>query len=298
MISSLTVVTPREVVDRSSYEQNTLRKFEEVTGIKKTRRWKGSATSLALEAALIHDARTPAGRRFDAVVVVTQSPDRKSPCMAVEIHRELMLPPDVPAFDVNQSCCGFIYGLDIARRMVPRGRYALLVCVDKLRAKPGTLDELIFSDAAAVATVEGYRKPAWEVDYITDGEGAEKLCADRDGLLHMDGGAVFDFVTKAVPTMLAGYQEGQGAADFLAQHQPNLSMMRLVEKRSGFPGRALCSIEEYGNMSLCSLPAALAAEEVRILGSTVLMCAYGAGFSAAALSVDWSETPVSVIREI
>ena len=38
-------------------------------------------------------------------------------------------------------------------------------------------------------------------------------------------------------------------------------MNRILEMRSGFKGRALYSIEEYGNQSMCSIPTVLAVNE-------------------------------------
>lgn len=297
VIESLTVVTPSELVDRSAFNPSDVTNFERVTGIRHTRRWGQPAAELAMTA--LHHHKLTYGLdkdNIDALIVVTQSPDTKSPCMAVELHHSLGLPPDVPAFDINQSCDGFIYGLDMATRVADRK--AIVVCVDKLRAREETLESLLFSDAASVAVIDSrYRHPS-RAFYFTDGSKRGKLCADAEGYLRMDGAAVFDFVTREVPNFIKRYPGGVGDDWMLCQHQANLSMMRLVAKRSGFDGRCLSSIERWGNMSLVSIPAALADEEVRILGKTVLLCGYGAGFCAAEIALDWPRLRVAQILEV
>ena len=293
MIEALTVVTPKKLLDRSSYDPNQLQSFERVTGIKKTRRWEGATTELAIRAANEHVARF--GKKdFDAVIVVTQSQDRCSPCMAIEIHKALGFPNNIPCFDMNQSCDGFIYGLWVSSELDIR---RLVICVDKLRAPEGTLDNLIFSDAACAVTVNGtynFCSPG----FLSDGTGSSKLCSDEKGLLRMDGGAVYDWVTSNIPNAIKAYAEPYGPFDFLAQHQPNMSMIKLIDKRSGFEGRSLHSIEEYGNMSMVSIPMALALNEEKILGKSVLMVGYGAGWSAAVMGVDWPKQRITQIVEV
>lgn len=299
MIRSLTVGVGTEIdrlahVNSQKVPLTVIRQFERVTGIAKTRRFSGTATELAVKTALAHKGFAGEFEDPFALIVVTQSPDRRSPCMAVDVHRALRLARTIPAFDVNQSCCGFIYGLALAKTL---GVPVLLVCVDMLRATPDTIDELIFSDAACAAFVDpsiALHSPLFH----TDGSGAEKLTSDEKGLLCMDGGAVFDFVTSHVPQLLRAYEDFSGSYDYLAQHQPNLSMMKIVEKKSGFTERSLHSIQEYGNQSMVSVATAIAMNEKEALGKRLLLAGYGAGWSAAVMGVRWSDTPVSRIVEI
>lgn len=294
MILSMTVAAPKAELDRSKFDRDTLARFERTTGIIRSRRWEGSTTSLAVKAAKTHQKYYPEHfDDLDAIIVVTQSPDRNSPAMAAELHLELGLQPGVMVFDVNQSCDGFVYGLSLAASI---GR-VLVVCVDKLRAKPGTTEELLFSDGAVAAIVEpgGFRPER----FYTDGSGAQFLSGDKDGLLCMHGGQVFDFVTSRIPKFINEYLGKYGPFDFLAQHQPNLSMMALVDKKTGFKDRSLHAIADYGNMSMCSVAAALAANEEKVLGKSVLLCGYGAGWCAAAIGIEsWPTQRICGIEEV
>lgn len=291
MIETLSVAVAKTVMDRSAFPELQIEKFESVTGIRKTRRWEGSTMGLALKAVNADKIRILT-RRPSAVIFVTQSPDRNSPAMANDIARELQLPHHIPVFDVNQSCSGFVYGVWLAEMVASKTGNVLLVCVDRLRADPDKLDSLIFSDAASACMISC--DPCSEAFFYTDGEGAEKLKGDEKGLLKMDGGAVFDFVTSQIPGFLSRFK----GVEILVQHQANLSMMKLVERRAGYSGRSVHSIEEFGNMSLVSIPAALALKEAEVLGKNVLLCGFGAGWSVAAMQMDWPVAPISRLVEV
>jgi len=298
MIQHLTVAVPKNVISRDGIDPKTLENFERVTGIKKTRRWDGGSTSLAIEAVR---AAKPALEEvipyINSVVFVTQSPERLSPCVAMEVHRELGLAPIAMAFDVNQSCCGFIYGLDMARTLATRGLYrcfSLVVCVDTLRFGEG-VESLIFSDAASVALVA---PDHLFYKYLTDPSGADKLFCTTGGKMCMNGGDVQDFVNSNIPDFINKYETDVATSDFLCGHQSNKAMMRTIEWRTGFTGRSLHSIEEYGNASMVSIPIALAHNEETILGKSVLLCGYGAGWAAAAVRIRWSASKVSQIVEV
>lgn len=292
MIEHLTVVTSKDVVNRDHIESKKLQDFERLTGIKKTRRVFLSPTDFITES--VRRAATKTDLRFvDAVIVVTQSPDRLSPCMAMNVMRELNLNSDTVCFDVNQSCDGFIYGMHIAKKLKAR---VLLVCMDQLRFDQSPTESLIFSDACSVALISSDTfKEYGTATFFSDPSGIEQLYSKLNGSMCMNGGNVYDFVTQRVPELIASQKI---ASDFLCQHQANLSMMKIVERKSGYSGRSLHSIEEYGNMSMVSIPMALAYNEEKILDKAVLLVGYGAGYCAAAMPIIWSSEKVCQIVEI
>lgn len=52
--------------------------------------------------------------QIGAVIVGTGTPDYIMPSMACILQEELGLPSDIPAFDINAACSGFIYALRVA----------------------------------------------------------------------------------------------------------------------------------------------------------------------------------------
>lgn len=295
MIEKLTVVVPKHIVDRSTMDQERVRAFEAVTGIKKTRRWMNGGTHSFLEAA-INAARINT-RGVARLIVVTQSPDRFSPCTAIEAHRFLRLESHVPCFDMNNACGGFVMGLDVASMWTACDN-TILICVDMLRYGEGT-DSLIFSDAVSICEINSSPHTLTMPIHFTDPSGAGKLYAGVDGKMMMDASSTFDFVVHNVPKLIKQYSTFPEDPDrYLCGHQSNLSMMRLIEKKSGYLGRSLRSIQEYGNQSMCSIPTALAYNEEEILGKFVLLCGYGAGFSASLGLTRWPKHKISKIIEV
>lgn len=301
-IESLTIGVPKHALDRSLFVKDAtqLESFEKLTGIKKTRRWhKPDSGDLfgRVEAKIKKES-------ICAVIYVTQSPFRLSPCCAVDVHHSLKLPSNIPVFDVNQSCDGFIYGLWLARKILMGATdqdRVLMVCFDALRFSKTPVESLIFSDAISFTVVrKEYGTRNFHSHFHTNGAGASVLFAGRDGQMAMDGGKVFDFVTKNVPNQIQEYERSclPLGFDYLCQHQANLSMMKIVDKRSGFSSKSLYSIEEYGNQSMVSIPTALAYNEQSILGKNILLAGYGAGWCTAVTGIKWSAKMVSEIIEV
>lgn len=287
MLQSLAVAIPKYVVDRS--QMGDLSSFEKVTGIVATRRYPGNISML------MHEAALKAVEKFErstieAVVVVTQSASRALPAMALDIVKRLELRPTIPAFDVNQSCCGFVYGLFLARRL---GVRTLLICADKLRMN-GVPNSLMFSDAASACVIDPFH--GMLTRFFNDPTGISSLWGshnEEEGL-HMEGDKVFDFVTKFIPSFIKQHTR----CDWLCPHQANESMMKILAKRSGYEENFLNVIRQYGNQSMVSIPMALAASESKILGSSILLCGYGAGFSAALTRVVWGRKQIASIIEV
>lgn len=290
MIEHLTIGVPKELRDRSYINQESLAKFEKVTGIYKTRR--SELSTLEMICKTLDSAMIP--RNVGGVIVVTQSPHRSSPCLAVSVHEHLGLNAWVPAFDVNHACDGYILGLYLARRLAMS---IILICADRLRFGNTDTESLIFSDSVSVTVVRGGETP--ETWFHTDGKHADKIhCTNEfgDDIMHMDGDFVFDYVTRLVPGMVKDFQR-KHPCDVLIPHQANKSMNRLIESRSGFTGRTMYSIEEYGNQSMNSIPTNIAVNESKLLGKDLLLCGFGAGMSVALMKIRWSSIPVTTILE-
>lgn len=284
MIESLHIGIPKDVLYRVPSEELT--KFERITGIKKTRRFEGSTLEMIYALLDTIDIKS----RIDQIIVVTQSPDRLSPCMAVSVQEHLSLPAYVAVYDVNRACDGWVFGLDLC---IGRGK-TLLICADRLRYEPNQIESFIFSDSVSATIVDGDHVSLFTKHY-TNGSCADILYAGLDGKMKMDGPHVFDFVTTVVGNLIKGYPH---KCDILVPHQANLSMLNLLAARSGYKDRWLSSIEEYGNQSMNSIPTAIAHNEDRAINKRLLLAGFGAGYTATLMAVDWPETKITTMVEI
>lgn len=211
----------------------------------------------------------------DALVFVTQHPDHMYPATACILQHKLGLSQRCAAFDVNQGCAGYVYGLWLAFSLVEAGsaKRVLLLAGDGLAHLSDRDNRVIaplFCDCGTATLVEHSpeESPSW-FSLGTDGKGAELLMLpaggarlplprtaeeyrpycdrliDRNGVpwrlnwTYMDGGAVFDFTLNVVPNHIAEAITYAGKnvedLDFFVPHQANKQIMQTIAEKVGFP---------------------------------------------------------------
>ena len=153
------------------------------TGIKE-RRIAGDAVQLseiAAEAgrkALAHAGMNP--DEIDMLIVATLSPETLCPSTACLVQSRMGL-RQVPAFDINVACSGWLYGLDVARSMMlanPTYRNVLVIGSEKLSSFTDWQDRqtcILFGDAAGAAVLSRVEEPGFGVlgcDLGADGTNA------------------------------------------------------------------------------------------------------------------------------
>ena len=81
-------------------------------------------SDLGVQAALkaIEDANL-SKNDIDMIIVATSSGEKISPSTACIIHNKLQLQQNIPAFDVNAVCAGFVYALSLAGALISSKTY-------------------------------------------------------------------------------------------------------------------------------------------------------------------------------
>ena len=229
------------------------------------------------------------------VVVCTVSPDAVAPTVASAVQARLGLPDDLPCFDMNAGCSGFVYGMQIARGLLlqeARRPYVLLIGADSLSQLIDFKDRstcTIFGDGAgaAVLTLEEGR--------LYDGVQGARGCTtitiggDRDKrpLIHMDGHAVFRFAVESFARAARLLTERNGLAlediDWFVPHQANRRIVETAAKHLKQPiEKFYVNIDRFANTSAASIPIAMdEMQEKGILrrGQKVLCAAFGSGLT-------------------
>lgn len=101
------------------------------TGIEQRRKVvEGQPCSLLeIEAAKSAIANSPLeASDIDLVIVATTTPDNSFPAVATKVQAAL-LPPGVPAFDLQAVCAGFVYALPVARSLIVSGQYRNILLI-------------------------------------------------------------------------------------------------------------------------------------------------------------------------
>lgn len=241
---------------------------------------------------------------IDLIIVATTTPDKVFPSTACIIQRQLDL-HGCPAFDIQAACSGFVYALDVAKRMIQTGgaATALVIGTETLSRITNWEDRstaVLFGDGAGAVILQASDVPGIISTHIhSDGQyenllevpagvsaGYDTLRAN-EAYIRMDGNAVF---RRAVATLgliasetLAGNGIDQSDIDWLVPHQANLRIIAAAAKKLDLPmERVVVTVDDQANTSAASIPLALdtAVRDGRIQrGHLLLFEAFGAGFT-------------------
>lgn len=272
-----------------------------------------AVSDLAYEACrkVLEQARVEPGA-IGLLVLCTQNPDYRLPTTANLVQQRLGVPTSAAAFDVNQGCSGFVYGLSVARALmategIERG---LLVTADAYSKVIDPADREtvpLFGDGAAATLLEaGAPGVLGRTVFGTDGSGAEELivraggsrhpgraCAGPDAL-RMNGRAIFNFMMRQVPRSVQQCLEANGLereqVDLFVFHQASRYMLEALRGALRLdPERVPITLADGGNTVSSTIPMALETlgglEALR--GRRLLLCGFGVGLS-------WASTILTV----
>nr|WP_325213147.1 beta-ketoacyl-ACP synthase III [uncultured Oscillibacter sp.] len=270
------------------------------TGIK-TRRHCGegetiSAVTVQAARRALEDARV-SPEEIGACIVATVTPDTLVPSAACTLQRELGLPKDIPCFDLNAACTGFLFALHTMECLLnasPR-KFGLVVGAENLSRVINWADRgtcILFGDGAGAAVVEC--REGWpSVSAVLGCHGNGELLrlpgpeAGEPSYISMEGTRVFKFAVEAVPWCVDQVLKKTGRTvedvDFFVFHQANARIIDLAVRKYHIPPEKYYkNIAEYGNTSAASIPLVLSElrEQGRIgPGSRILAVGFGGGLT-------------------
>jgi 3-oxoacyl-[acyl-carrier-protein] synthase-3 len=268
----------------------------------------------ATEVVLREQGLTPLD--LDAIVYATASPDRLLPSQACDLQAVLGA-KNAAAFDVGAACSGFLYALSVAEGLVAAGqaRRVLVVAAEKLSKIMDWTDRataVLFGDGAGATIVQPatgdrgilstYLKSDGTLAELLyrPGGGAlhppdEALLSDHSYYIHMAGREVYKAAVLSMADACDQALQRAGLTgkdvDLLIPHQANIRIIESTAKHAGLPmDKVFVNVDRYGNTSAASIGIALdeAVRTGRVRpGMTLLLVAFGAGFTWAAMAVRW-----------
>jgi 3-oxoacyl-(acyl-carrier-protein) synthase III len=289
--------------------------IEAKTGILTRRRAAPDQAASDLAGHAAEDALRRAGiaaGQLSVIVVATSTPDSPQPPTACLLQHRIGA-VNAAAFDVNAVCTGFLFALDIARRMIDGGGYALVVGVDVYSRILDFTDHrtaVLFGDGAgavvlgAVPAGRGIRA----VRLRSHGEhheligvpaGGSRIPPSKESVLAgqhyflMKGRAVREFVAREVPAavreFLAGNDVDRAAVRHHIPHQANARVIEELERELDLPGaRTHYTVHRFGNTAAASVPVTMAAAHDRMTeGDLVLLTAFGGGMATGMALLNW-----------
>lgn len=229
-------------------------------------------------------------REIEALVVVTQNPDRNIPHVSAMVHGALDLPAQCACFDISLGCSGFVYTLSLFQAfMAANGMKKGLLCTADPYSKVVDPNDkntsLLFGDAAAVTLIsDSPRLVSGKFTFGTLGSEHGKLISN-DGVLFMNGRAVFNFAAKTIPgdiqRMASKNEVTLEEIDRFLLHQGSKIIVETIADKLGIPrDKAPYKTYDYGNTVSSTIPILLA-DELNGNAKKLAICGFGVGLSWA-----------------
>ena len=241
--------------------------------------------------------------QIGAVIVGTGTPDYIMPSMACILQEELGLPNDIPAFDINAACSGFIYALRVAGSLLQDEvrPYALVIGSEQLSTRADMTDRstcVLFGDGAGAAIIKRNPEKKFYGVWGTEGNRAALGCHGHltgHPYIYMDGQTVFRFatqyMTKAAKMVLEQANLTMDDIDYVLCHQANERIIDYVRKQFKAPEEKFFKIiHKYGNTSAASIPLGLAEMNEQGLlapGKKMIIVGFGAGFTWGSMLLEF-----------
>ncbi|PMB54894.1 beta-ketoacyl-ACP synthase III [Coxiella endosymbiont of Rhipicephalus microplus] len=238
---------------------------------------------------------------IDMVIVGTATAEYYFPSTSCLVQRYLNLRDDIPAFDLNAACAGFVYGLSVADQYICTGsaKTVLLIGVDSLTKIVDWEDRstcILFGDGAGAVILQADKEPGiLKMILHANGNYADLITCKspiwdhelNKFPLRMRGNEVFKVAVRKLGEIVDETVEKSGLKrsdiDWLIPHQANMRIIQATAKRLGLPlERVILTIEKHGNTSAASIPLALdvAVRSGKIQrDETLLLEAFGAGLA-------------------
>jgi 3-oxoacyl-[acyl-carrier-protein] synthase-3 len=253
---------------------------------------------------------------IDLIITATSTPDTIFPSTACWIQHKLGA-DHIPAFDVSAGCTGFLYGMILAEGLILTGanKRILLIGAELLTKVVNWMDRntcVLFGDAAGAVVLEespdesGMLSSYWKADgklgdLLSIPAGGSRIPTTAETIaqelhyLQMKGNEVFKHAVKRMGEAAVAALRKAGLktedVDYLIPHQANIRIIEATGRRLKLPSeKVYVNIHKYGNVSVATIPIALHElnESGKLKkGTIVVMDAFGAGFTWAAIAYRW-----------
>lgn len=233
-------------------------------------------------------------------IVATVRPDNFTPSVSCMVQKYLELPNDMPCFDINAACSGFMYGIQIARGLLIQSgkKYGLVIGSEVLSKMLDMTDRgscILFGDGAGAAVIELADNKYYSVLGTKGHEEAIVCSADAGEHLSMLGSDVFKFAVSTVPKTINQLLDMAGLTaddiDLFICHQANLRIIESVAKKvKQSLDKFYVNLDEYGNTSSASIPIALSEMNQKGIikpGMKTICVGFGSGLTWGGAYIEW-----------
>lgn len=226
----------------------------------------------------------------DAILVVSQSYDRRIPTVSTELQGQIHAAADTFCMDLTDGCAGYIKACALAHLLLGQGRKKVVVVAGDLNslmtADAEVSTRILFGDGVAVSVFEHSRDP-FNYQLFNDGaNGKHILCQVDRSVMEMNGFEVFRFTRNVVPSLMKEYlsqhQLTHQHFDYVGYHQASNLIVSTLSKSTGLSNAIVKDFAcgDIGNLGAGSIGAWIAKSNIeKATRSRMMAIGYGAGLS-------------------
>ncbi len=201
---------------------------------------------------------------IDLIITNTSSPDRISPSTATIIQEQLSCKRNIPSFDINAVCSGFLYNLDIASQMLDKYKNILLISTETYSkfTDYSHRNSVFFGDGAASVVITKGSTGWYNGSIYSNGLGKEHFTVKMGQTFQMNGSEVFRTATKVLPEAINTCLEQNNLTiadiDFFVPHQPSYKILHKTADEIGLDRSKICTnMQHKANTAGASIPTVL-----------------------------------------
>jgi 3-oxoacyl-[acyl-carrier-protein] synthase-3 len=230
---------------------------------------------------------------IDLIMVATSSPEKISPSTACTIHSKFNTKKNIPAFDINAVCAGFVYAINFIAPLISHKVYKkVLIIATEAYSKVTNWDDkhsVFFGDGAG-AIILGESQNGW-IACESSANGSETGMTGFNlpigGPFIMKGKEVWNQAIKVLPQSIRGVLNKADLdskdIDIVIPHQPSINILKIIAKDLDIPmSKVQTVMHKYANIAGASIPIAMqeAFKDGKIKdGTTILLTSIGAGWA-------------------
>ena len=237
---------------------------------------------------------------IDCIIVATTTPDNTFPSTATKVQNFFRL-RNVPSFDLQAVCSGFIYSLQVADSLIKSGKFKniLVIGAETLSKIVDWTDRrtcVLFGDGAGsvILSATTEKRGVLSSKLYSDGSWHDSLYADGGPSLNQDVGKIRmngqDIFKQAVNKLSESTQNALNECNlnisdvnWLVPHQANQRIIQSTAKKLGIDNnKTISTVEYHANTSAASIPLALSCsikKGVIKKNDIVALCAIGGGLT-------------------
>jgi 3-oxoacyl-[acyl-carrier-protein] synthase-3 len=238
---------------------------------------------------------------LDMIIFATSSPEKISPSTACTLHNKLNIKKDIPAFDINAVCSGFVYAISIAAPLISSGFYKniLIVAAESYsRVTDWNHRNCVFFGDGSGSVILSHSKNGWISSNISSNgsdTGMTGFYLNNGDKYITNPKEVWDMALKVVPKSIEDILKENDMdindIDLFIPHQASINMLKSISDKIGLPHHKLKTVmHKYANIAGASIPITLDdlnKNDELSKGKTILMSTVGSGWTWGSIIIKY-----------